>query len=267
MAKITKMVANRRGVTHTVVSSASVNKVELGARLERIIFKDQVPDPLTMADVVVALTGVLQEDYETMEAFDREVASEVSQDGVLRDRRDAQIEEVRQHILAFRSAVDADYGTRAVSHLGLDGDTAYNADGLITQGRNVLRQLEGGLSDFEPRFAALGRPDYQQRAAGLSASLAKLEETSGALVKETRETQDAQTMRNKAEEVWAAHYAPVAAILENLYRLAEMPAHADRVRPTSRRRAGLPEDEDVVDDGEVIGGDEVVEGDEVVVEE
>ncbi len=245
MAKITKMVAGKRLVTRTIVSSMLANHQVLGAELEKTLFDGQPPVALTMADVVHAIGMKLEKDYQILELRDREVATEVAQDSVKRTRRDAIVTRLRQRLISLRSMIDSDFGTAAVAHLGMSGPTPDAPDLLITHSQNVLMRLEDDFDDFQPLLQELGRPDFTIRADAIKKEVAGLTIALAALDQDLRETQDSQNVRNRATEAWSKSYSPVASIIENLYRLADMPAHAERVRPTHRRRAGVPEPEDL----------------------
>ncbi|MFU8803789.1 MAG: hypothetical protein ACNA8W_08290 [Bradymonadaceae bacterium] len=262
MTKITKMVANKRSITRTIASSADVNEEVLGEKLEQILFNGQPPHPLTVSLVIRGLVGKLQEGYDVIEDLDREVATEVGQDRVKRGRRDGYAARLRQRLLSLRGSVEADFGSAAVAHLGLRGTTPENPDQLITHSQNVLRQVREGLADFEPLLPDIERPDLTSRAAGIEQDIVKLQKAVDDLQKDVRETQDAQNKRNQATQEWSKTYSPVASIIENLYRLADMPSHADRVRPTNRRRAGLPEPVDI--ENEPVVDDVIVEEDVVL---
>ncbi|MBA2661466.1 MAG: hypothetical protein H0U74_04180 [Bradymonadaceae bacterium] len=256
------MVANKRSITETIDSSVEVNLEVLGAKLEYLLFKGPPPQPLTMALVAKAISGVLIESYEGVEVLDREVATEVGQDRVKRATRDGYVGRLRQRLISLRGNIEADFGSAAVAHLGMAGETPSNPDQLITHSRNVVEQMAAGLSDFPPTLPDLEPLDLAARAEGITRDVAHLERAIAALNKDLRETQDAQNKRNLATERWNKHYSPVASIVENLFRLAEMPAHAERVRPTNRRRAGLPEP---VDAENALGVDQVYE-EEVVLD-
>ncbi len=245
MAKITKLVANKRSITRTIVSSVAANHELLGERLEQTLFDGQPPVPLTMADVAKAITAQLSGTYETLEERDREVATETAQDRFKRSQRDQIVTRLRQRLISLRGAVEADFGSQAAAHLGMIGNTPEAPDQLITHTNNVLQRMDDGLGDFEPLLPELARPDYTPRTTSIAQDVSALVAAMASLDQDIRETQTAQNQRTQALEQWTKNYSPVASILEGLYRLVDMPAHADRVRPTTRRRAGVPEPEDI----------------------
>ncbi|TDP75212.1 hypothetical protein DFR33_10477 [Bradymonas sediminis] len=244
MAAISKTTANRRMITHTLASSVDTQGGQLAGALNAVLFEGNPPDPLTMSAVIGAVIRVLQRDYAELNRLDQLVAKEKAQAEKKRVLRDQQIARVRQRVFSIRSLLEGSFGGEAIPAMGLGGRTPEGCDALITHGRNIQAQLEEGLSSYETLFG-LERPNLGAMSAELGRDLDQLEAAVDAVRVEVRETEDAQAAHNRANEAWSRHYAPVAGILENLYRLAEMNAHADRLRPTSRRRAGLPEAADI----------------------
>lgn len=248
MAKITKLVANKRAITRTVASSAQANHTALEENLEQVLFGGTAPAPLTIGIVVQAIAAVLQDNYENLEVQDREVATEVAQDRQKRETRDETAARLRQRLIALRTIIEADYGSAATAHLGMSGETPLVPDQLITYAQNVLRRLDDGFGNFKPLLPEITPPDFTPRTDAITQDITSLADAVAAVDQDVRETQDAQNLRNLALTQWTQNYVPVASIIENLYRLAQMPAHAERVRPTSRRRAGTPEPEDIQDE-------------------
>lgn len=152
--------------------------------------------------------------------------------------------EVREKVISTRSVVRAHWGDRGVSAAGMDGRTPVVADHLLHYGRNISSRLIDRLSAMDTRMA-ISPPPLDELRDDLDASLDELQEALDELEVEVRETQNAQDERNQATDQWDGAYSPVAAILENMFRLAGLDAQAERVRPTSRRRSGRLEPEDV----------------------
>jgi hypothetical protein len=66
----------------------------------------------------------------------------------------------------------------------------------------------------------------------------------GDVRREEREAQITRDDRNGSLAAWNGKYHGIANALTGLFELAGKQALADRVRPTARRRAGLPENAD-----------------------
>ena len=244
MAKISRRTANKRGIQRTVVSSVDINHQTLGERLEARLFPDGVPEDLTMSQVTRALAGVLAEDYRRFEEADQHLARETSEDRQWRVRRDRSIDEVRQCLIGCRSFIDGLWGREACDHLGLVGETPESPDRLLSYARNVERKLNQGLNGFDTQLR-IAPVDIGELAEDLSDKCDQLEVALEALQLDIRETEDARNRRDEVAGDWNRDYVPVATIIEQFFRLADMSDHADRVRPTSRRRSGLAEEEDL----------------------
>ena len=70
----------------------------------------------------------------------------------------------------------------------------------------------------------------------------------GNVDREKREAQLTLQAKNDATALLSAGYQGIADAATGLYVLAGRPDHADQIRPTARRRAGLPEPEDLPPD-------------------
>jgi len=249
MAKISRLSANKYAIHRNIASSVSANSYTLSKRVEAKLFPHGVPPSLSMEKVIHALVEVLSSRYDTFAEQDRRVATESARDRFKRSERDACVAELRQGVIATRGVIEGFWGREASRSVGLIGETPERPWELLVYARHAHRGLEAGLGDFKP-LLGISVPDTTEMAAGLKAQIDALDAKLSALGLEERGTQDAQNKRLEAAEDWNRHYVPVASIVESLYRLVDMPAHAERVRPTSRRRAGEAEAVDLesVDD-------------------
>lgn len=261
MAKVSQRSAFKLAIQRNVESAMRNNIDELEGRIEEVIFREGVPDTLTVRDVLMALPLVLKRDYLEFEKYDHRVSLESAEDRVAREHRGEAIVDLRECIIDTRSIVEGFWGSRAVRFLTLTGETPRQPDSLVTYARNVEQKLSQGLDRFELRLNA-NPPSAEQLAAELDQRINTLAEALEAVEDDVRETQDAQQARNRAAEAWDDHYVPTATIVEHLFRLGGMPEHAERVRPTTRRRSGLAEEEDlkeIEDDPDVEIVDDVVD--------
>ena len=249
MSKISKTTAKKRAITRNVNATVQTNASAVGTRLEALLFPNGVPRPLTLKDVFIAFAALLGRDYEQLAEFDRNLATEKGQDAQRRRGRTRDVTRVRGQLMSLRSTVESFYGAEAVAELGLAGETPRAADALATSAANALEGFDEVLSEHETLFD-LDAPDLAPVVASLTAAVDDLNDSLELLDLDVRETEETRAQYGEADETWQHHYSPVAAILEAFYRLAEMPAHAERVRPTSRRRAGEPEPIDEQTDAE-----------------
>ncbi|TXD37315.1 hypothetical protein FRC98_11335 [Lujinxingia vulgaris] len=264
MAKISRLSGNMYAIHGNIASSVRVNSYTLSKRVEAKLFPNGVPPSVSVEDVIHALVEVLSRRYETFAELDRRVATELSRDRFLRGDRDACVVDLRQGVIATRGVVEGFWGREACRSVGLVGETPERPWDLLIYARQVHRGLEAGLADYMP-LLGISVPDTREMAAGLKLKIDALDAKLSALGLEERGTQAAQNKRQEAAEDWNRHYVPVASIVESLYRLVDMPAHAERVRPTSRRKAGEAEQVDLegIDDVDVLGEIRQEEGGEV----
>jgi hypothetical protein len=83
--------------------------------------------------------------------------------------------------------------------------------------------------------------DIKATVAELDKRRARLDSALAAVARETREAQAAMSLRNDAQDQFDDVYTQVSTVLSGLLRLAGKPDLADRVRPTTARRADKPE--------------------------
>ena len=69
-----------------------------------------------------------------------------------------------------------------------------------------------------------------------------LKDALDAVAREERELQSTMSQRDEATARWTRTYAGVATILSGLAILAGLDDLAAKVRPTERKRAGIPEE-------------------------
>ena len=252
MSSISQRTGSKSAIQRTIAAALLANRGALEERLKALLFPDGAPPEVDLGLVLESIVRVLGRDARAFEAVDQRVADETSQDRALREARDEAVGELRESLIGAHSFLEGVFGLNAAREMGLRGQTPENPDQLMAFARNVVRRMRGGLDRFQTRIS-IAPPDIGPLVDDIQARLEKREGIIEDLVVDLKETEDAQNERNQALNAWNRHYVPVASIMENLFRLAEMPRHAERVRPTNRRRAGLPEVEDLeeIKDGEV----------------
>ncbi|TXD44285.1 hypothetical protein FRC96_00610 [Lujinxingia vulgaris] len=265
MAQISRTSANRSAISRTIGSSAEVHQESAGERLDRLLFPDGVPPNLTSGQFMVAIANVARRSAEGFEGAERFLATERGEDRRRRVVRDEAVTELRQVLIKVRGAIVNFWGEYAAQDVGFVGNTPETPDLLLSYATNVQEKLAAGFEGYKvdmPDDLDLGRPDPANLAAAIDTRARRLIASMEDYQVEERETQAALNARDKADAAWSRHYSPVASIIEGLFRLAEMPELAERVRPTARRRAGLVEEADL---GEMEEGELDVVGDEDVV--
>lgn len=257
MARMSKQVANRQAIKENIRSSVARHRDQVVEAVERALFGGQAPATLTMGEFFDALTGSLESAHQEFAALEQQLAVERGEESRARVRRDEAAEEVRQALIRVRGVIEGFWSPQAAVQAGFIGVTPQVHRDLVVYAQNVEANMEGALQNAEAALS-LALPDIGELRETVRTARTGLEAALVEVGAEERDAQDLQNRRDQAAEAWNTTYIPVANIVEHLFRLADMHAWADQVRPTARRRAGIAEPEDlegVREDGEV----EVVE--------
>jgi hypothetical protein len=243
--EVTKMVSDRATISNTVLGSVKVQAPEVAPVIERILFPEGPPANLTVQAMLVALGSALERSVAEIKAADITHANELADDGASRAERDEALSALRAGLMDARDVLAATYGQSVAVEYGLDGETptipglasqrAAKAAGLLRSRPMTAKPKRKGVTVDASALAA----DLEDGAKRLDASLVTVQ-------KEEREAQLTLNARNESLARWNARYQGVADTITGLYELAEKWELAAVVRPTSRRRAGVPEEGDPV---------------------
>lgn len=241
--RLSKMAANRLAVTTTVTSSASVHGAELAEALHKALFPSGREKVEITSKFLSALSSYLDRCAGVMQEADLAHSAELLDDEEPRQRRDGTLAALSETLLSQRDTVQGAFGAQVVRATGLDEALPSNPQQLLQRARAVAGQLrENGLP------ARALRPGTVVKAAALADELeglvAKLAEALGDVQRETREAQLTLERKNLAATGWQDAYQAVSSSFYGLYLLAGRRDLADRIEPTARRRAGLPEEPD-----------------------
>lgn len=244
MAKTSKMTANRLTVSRTVHSSVATHGEEIGDALAAALFPKGPPAKLTVAQVVTAIGDVLARADSAVAAADLAHSAELSDDEPVRVERQAAEANLREKLLRKREFMSGAHGVAVTRAYGLDGALPESAQQLLLLSANVEtllrtrplteKPVQAGVT-IQPKLLA---DDLQVASQALQTALA-------AIKREEREAQLTLEGKNRAGEAWQSAYQAVSSTLSGLYLLAGRKDLAERVTPTARRRAGLPEEGDV----------------------
>ena len=263
MAKVSKQLVHRKAITEKVCSSVNGHRVAMAEALNTLIFGDSPPRALTMEEFVEKLSGRLMASYHESAKLEQELALERGQDAEVREGRDKAAADLRQALIQARGMVEGFWGADAAAKAGLSGGTPLVPQDLVVFANNACAQLGQALAGRKP-LVPMAPPEVAELQAMIAGPAEVLQQALLSLGADERETQGVQNRRDKAIATWDKTYIPVANIVEHLFRLADMHAWADQVRPTARRRAGIAEPEDLDalgDDAEIevvepVGGEE-----------
>ena len=242
-SKLSKMAANRLAVTATVSSSAAVHGAELGEALHTVLFPDGPPRPDLTLKFLSGLGSLLDRAAAEVERTDLAHATELLDDEEPRQRRDTSESSLTTLLLGHRDTLGALYGPAVCRSYGLSAALPTTPAQLVQRARSILSQYrERPLT--EPPLRAGVTIKLGVLADELEDAVAKLAGALGDVQRETREAQLTLERKTQAAEAWASVYSGVTHAFYGLYILAGRRDLADRIEPTARRRAGLPEEED-----------------------
>jgi hypothetical protein len=231
------LVANRADIARTVTTAGEQCAEEIAALLDSLLFPDGVPPVVTTRELILALVALLVRNQAKLEEKDMLLAKELGDDVMARDARDAQHIHTRAAVIGIRTVIDGMFGPVGLARAGLSAAVPTNNDALVQLATSAAHQIEtNDLGTAEGM--TLDRPSL---AGKLRASAQAFRTTLDMTKTELRETQVARAERDQQAEVWLEIYPGVADILAGLASIAGRTDIADRVRPTARRREGVPE--------------------------
>jgi hypothetical protein len=241
---VSKTVARREGVARTVESAVELHGPEVVAALVRVLFPEGAPPSLSMSQLIAALGAALNRDTLAMSEADVALAAESADDPPIRAERDERFARLRLELQDVRALISATYGDAVVGTYSLGGTTPERPDLLRNQATSVIGLLRERpfTAPPKPGRAALDAGALADGIEGLSAALG---ESLGAVTREEREYQLALERRDAAVESWTRTYRGVAGVVSSLFDLAGREDLAARVRPTTRRSAGITEPEEL----------------------
>lgn len=244
MAEVSVMVANRMVIAGTVKASVQVHGGPVAGALEQVLFPDgRPPDGLAAAPFIAALGAALARSEAALRGADEALGAERADDPARREARDAAASTVRAQLMRLAALLEGLYGPEVVRAYGLAGETPEGLQEQLQAADTVVGRLRGTPITAPPLVAGMVL-DAEAVAAELARHAEVLRTELAAVARESREEQLALGVRDEALRHHDSTYQGVATALEGLYRLAGRADLADLVRPTARRRQGLPEPAD-----------------------
>ena len=187
--------------------------------------------------------------------------AELSDDGQVRDDRDAANRATVRTLVRVRGIIENAYSRRAAEDLGFKGSIPRSPKDVRELGEAILSNAHT-LSNYAPSTQGLTlEPVWIQNELGPKVELLKK-----AVAVDNRETREADmtlSTKHKAMKTHDERFVSVGLCLEGLFRLAGEPALAAKVRP-SRRRGGRMNHGDI--NGDAGGGHNGEEGGESAVQ-
>jgi hypothetical protein len=226
-----------------VTSSASVHGAEIADTLHQALFPDGPQRSESTRQFLSGLSGFLDRAAAEVQAADLAHAAEMLDDEEPRLRRDEAQAAVAATLLAQRNLIESLYGEQVPAVYGLAAALETQPTALLQRARAVAQQLRS-----QPIVAKPLRPGLSIKAKELAGELddgiAAFEAALSDVKREEREGQLTLQRKNQAAAAWQTAYQGVTYAVYGLYLLAGRQDLADRIEPTARRRAGLPEPTD-----------------------
>ena len=199
---------------------------------------------MSSKDLLENLHGTLKRATEALERVDREYMDEQADDQEYRSRRDESSAQLRQRLMSTTDLFKGTYSAKTALAYGLGGPTPDDNDLLLRKVATAESLLRERPLTEEP-FTSGVTINASALADGLKQDAERLRQALEDIKREGRELEQALVARDRAAEAWNTAYQGVADTLTGLYDLAGEEDLAERIRPTNRRRVGLPEEDDV----------------------
>lgn len=237
MAEVSKTTADRLAHSSAVVAAIEVQGATIAEKAQEALFeKKKAP---ALASFVEQLGKVLRVAEDDLRAKDASYLAELTNDEGVRSERDAADAALRELLIGARSIIVGAYGSAFAASVGLGTNIERRPDLLVAQSRNV-GQL---LTTKKAPASKVGKTKIKLSdiASSLEAGASELERKLAAVERDRREAQTAMVARDQATERWERVYGAVAEILVGLAFVAGEDELAARIKPTARRRAGIPD--------------------------
>lgn len=240
MSNVSKLVADKLVASRAVRTAGEVHSKAIAEGVERWLFDGEKPRKLSVGELCELLVERLGAHERGLELAERAHQAELGDDAAPRERREAASVALRAALISTSELVRGAYGEGYSKLVGLEAPLADRDDLLVQQARSSAERLRSTAPTGKPRDGAaidrnaLGKA-LQNDGAILDAALESVQ-------REEKEAQQTRIVRDQAEAGWARSYDVVGGVLELFARAAGQDEIADRVRPTARRRSGVPDD-------------------------
>lgn len=233
--------ANQLAYSAVVSSAYEVHGTRIAEKATEVLFKKKKRrkgvDLVTVTrDIALILKDAEQDLEETASAH----ADELADDDPIRQERDEAAIDLGAGFLSARSLVTGVFGMKFAKRVGLDVRVEDRPDLMKKIGASVIRLLR---KTKKPATSFAGsKVNLASVADELDVKVVRLAGLLSSLKREEREAQHTMIARDQAAAHWNLVVTLAGNWLEGLARIAGEHEIADRVRPTERRRIGIPDD-------------------------
>lgn len=232
-----KQVTDREKSTRAVVAAADTHAADIAAGFARELTPhlksgDTIPD----IALLIRLVGrKLQADTAALLAADQAHEKELSDDDGPREDRDAAAAKLRAALVDLRAAVDAVYGPKGLTLLGIAHAAPVDPSVIATTAGAVSKNLrDTSIKLPKPKRAGM-KVERAAFADEIDADLPALTKALGRVATEDREKEATQRAKNATMEKNDATFSGVAGWLTAGCTFAGLDDLADKLRPSGRR--------------------------------
>ena len=246
---VSKAIADRVAINNTVISAINTHGPEFIPKLEQELFPNGLPATLNTEGFVFAFRDLLVRQNQTLIQVDLTHAGELSDDDQYRIVRDEATATLRQLASIVRANLHSGYGLGIASAYGMKEAMPEDLLTLVAYAQNAAKLLASRPLSEPCKFSSMA-VNAPAASADLYAASAALKTALEDVERERREAQVTLSAKNQALAGWPSRYQDVANATMAFCGIGGRADLAERVKPTTRRRAGLPEDEDLAGAGD-----------------
>jgi len=238
MVDVSKTVADRLTYSEQVIQAIEVQGAAVIGGITSNV-GGQFPRDVVVSAVIAWLGSHLRGAHDALRSADLAHNLELTDDAGPRRERDEATTALRQQLIAASNVVRGAHGDAFSTAVGLEAALEERPDLLLTQGRSIVGALRGTAA---PAVQTPGvRLDRAALTDAIEVTAARLADALTTVRREEREAQSTLSARDQAMSRWARVYAGVGEVFSGLCTLAGLDDLASKVRPTARRRAGIPD--------------------------
>ena len=244
-----KQVTDRQKSARAVVAAAETHAADIATGVKRELSPhlhkgETFPD---VALLVRLISRRLHADVTALVDADQAHEKELSDDAAPREDRDTAASKIRSILVDVRAAVDATYGAKGLTLLGLDQAVPVDPSVLATTADAISKALrDASIKLAKPKRAGM-KIDRAAFADEIDAELPALKKALANVAKEEREREVTQRAKNAAMEKNDATFSRGAGWLAASCMVAGLDDIGSKVRPSGRRpgrTASTDEEED-----------------------
>lgn len=239
-----KQVTDRSKSALAVSTAGRTHAAEVATALQEILSPaleagESIPN---VALLVELLARTLDTSAHLMVKTDETHHLELSDDAAPRQARDESTVELSDELVELREWIVGLYGAKEVEKFGFTGSTPSDPVVLVRYTQNVIQAFQNISPWPKPRRAGVTW-DVNATVSKLLSLSSALENHIKSVAREAREAEASLQAKHNAMAEYDERFGQVATFLVGLFRLAGKQDLADRIRPSSRRRGQIAQND------------------------